>query len=312
VSYTWLGAGLISVAIATLQLPVIGLLDLWDSAWATGGGVITVFMAGAIFMYFGALKLAETLREEGFAMSPVAVTAGVIGITIVAYFVAGPLVQYDEEGVNVYVATIAWCICYVVLAGMLTRRTAGDVGQAYQPSLGALAIAFFVFSISGVIEIVGTLIVGNDHAYQAYGVSLWPFIVSGLVFLWASYEFNLLTSRTVIAQVEVEQDIINITDRDYIESIVAVTSLASRPEAIRPILDELEAIANANAKVAASTLTDVQRRKLVDIYYQLEGYLIEDDPLRNYSKENVREQVSAGFNAVLSRTAGSRGKASPR
>lgn len=299
VSYTWLGVGLISVAVATLQLPIIGLLDLWDSAWATGGGVILIFMAGAVFMYFGALRLAEALREDGFAAIPLAVTLVTIGTTIAAYFLAGRLLQYEADGVDFYIATIAWCVSYVAFAGVLTWRTARDVGQVYQRSIKALAIAFLVFSLSGVVEIIGTLLVGNEHPYQAYGISLLPFIVAGLFFIWASAEFNLLTGTPTVASASLEQDYITVTDKDYVESIAAVASLASRPEAIGRITDDLRIITSSLAP--GTTLTDPQKKKLMDVYFRLEHYLIENDPLRTYTKEEVREQVSAGFSAVLSR-----------
>jgi hypothetical protein len=299
VAYRWLGVGLICVALATLQIPIIALRDLWDSAWATGGGVVLVFMAGAVFMYFGALRVGNALREDGFAAKPVAVTAVTIGVTLASYILAGRLLQYEADGVDVYIAAIGWCVSYVMFAGALTWRTAHDVGQVYQRSLKALAIAFFVFGLSGMIEMVGTLLVGNEHPYQAYGISFLPFALAGLFFVWASAEFNQLTVAPTVANASVEQEIISIADKDYIESIASVASLASRPEAVESLTDDLRAITASLAP--GVSLTDVQKKKLVDTYFRLEAYLIQNDPLRTYTKEEVREQVSAGFSAVLNR-----------
>jgi hypothetical protein len=179
---------------------------------------------------------------------------------------------------------------------VLARRITRTIGGRYVSAMRWQTVAFSMFALGGFHEAIGTLFLNNDRTYEAYGFYLWPFIVTGFLFVGASYTFSLLTAREAAAETADTQP----TDSDYIDSLVTVAGLASNPQEIDPAMDGMRLV-TANL-TPGDTLTDAQKQRLLGVYDQLEAYLTAKDPLRTYTTEEIREQVTPGFQAVLAKT----------
>jgi hypothetical protein len=292
-AYVLLGVGLIVFSIAMLQLSIIGLLDQWDSEWATGGGVILLFTLGCVFAYAAMRSLARLVGLRGLLSSFLAVT----GISVVTgglfYLLATSLLTYELEGIDMYIGVVGATASYLLSSSLLTGRLAGTMGARYHQVMRWQTIAFSVFALGALHEAVTTIFFDPDHWYQAYGIYLWPFVVSGVLFVCASYEFRRLTTQEVAATASGGEP----ADQDYIDTLLAVAGLASNPKEIDEIMDELRSVTASLSK--QPSMTSDQKRRLVNTYYQLEKYLTTKDPLRTFTTDEVREQVTPGFLSVF-------------
>jgi hypothetical protein len=83
-------------------------------------------------------------------------------------------------------------------------------------------------------------------------------------------------------------------DRQLVDTIVYLASLASKLDTIDTMLDELRAITSRwNADMA---LNDQDRESLHNLQRQLKDYLIHDDPLREFTEETLEQRLQERFN----------------
>jgi len=275
-----------------LQLAIIAVLDAWESAWATGGALLGFFVLGTFFMHLSMRQLARPLEVKGWLTSVWIVGGISLGVAVASWAASTKLLQYDLEGITFYEAAMGWAGAYATFAALLAWKIRRNIGPRYSTALRWQTMAFVAFVLGAIHEIVTTWFLTTGDWYEDYGVYLWGFIASAVLFLRASYEFRLLTAHQDNAVVATAT-----TDRDYIDSLVAVANLASNPRAIDPIMDDMRVITSSLPQDGA--LSGSQRSQLVTVYRKLEEYLTHRDPLRTYTQDEVREQVKPGFMLVL-------------
>jgi hypothetical protein len=117
-----------------------------------------------------------------------------------------------------------------------------------------------------------------------------------LITLYASYQFRLIT---MVARTG-ELPAMHATDADFIDSIIMIAGLVSRPEAVDPILDDLRLV--TASRQPDQPLTALEKRKLLNVYGRLEAYLTAEDPLRTISRDELLNRVTPPFRQVLERT----------
>lgn len=292
-AYVLLGVGLIVFSLAMLQLSIIGLLDQWDSEWATGGGVILLFMLGCVFTYAAMRSLARLLNVRGLLSSFWAVTAVSAVVGVLFYFVATAALTYKLEGIEMYIGIVGATASYLCFSALLTGQLTSTMGARYHQAMRWQTIALCAFALSALHEGVTTMFFAPEHWYESYGIYLWPLVVTGVLFVRASYEFRGLTAQEVVATGGQSEP----TDQDYIDTLLAVAGLASNPKEIDEIMDELRSVTASLSK--QPNMTADQKRRLVNTFYQLEKYLTTKDPLRTFTVDEVREQVTPGFLSVF-------------
>lgn len=291
-AYILLGVGLICFSLAMLQVAVIALLDEWNSAWATGGGLLLIFVLGTFFMHLSMRQLARTLEMKGILTSLWAVGGISIVVAVISWAVSTQLLQYNLDGIAIYEGAMGWAGAYAACAALLAHQIKKVIGPRYNNAIRWQTWAFVAFTLGAIHEIVTTWYLTTGDWYEDYGVYLWGFIGAAVLFLRASYEFRLLTAREDNAGTATVT-----TDRDYIDSLIAVANLASNPRAIDPIMDDMRVITSSLPK--DGLLSGSQKSQLVTVYRKLEDYLMCQDPLRTYAQNEVREQVKPGFMLVL-------------
>jgi hypothetical protein len=295
-AYVLLGAGLIIFTIAWWQLPIFGLFDLWHTAWATGGGVILIFILGAFLIYLAIRQIGKTLSFKPKESSLPLVLGITIVVTILSGIAAKYFVQYELESVEIYIAAVSTTACFFFFGGSLARKIVKNIGAAYKSAIRWQSLFLFVLFFGALHEGITTLFLTIGDPYEDYGIYLWPFIVAGFVILKATYEFRLLTSIVVLDEKSatvMEKP----NDRDYIDSIVALEQLASRPKDIEPQLDEMRLV---TSEIKSNVpLSDSGKVRLMHVYAQVESYLMNNDPLRKFEQVELRMHITPRFRALL-------------
>ncbi|HSE61486.1 MAG TPA: hypothetical protein VLA88_04295 [Candidatus Saccharimonadales bacterium] len=298
VAYTLIAIGVLMLSVMFLQLPALGLYDLWQSDWVNSGGVILPFGIGSTLMYIGVRKFAKLLDVRTILRSWPFVIITTAIFTIIMYIAALNLVQYEVteryEGIDTYIAIIGALGYSALVTGLLARKITNAIGEYYRPAMRWLEVTLLGIGISGLHETFSSFFVNNGFGYVDWGWYLWPFIVTGAIAVVAGYKF-----RQLIDQADVTSPITatTITDEDYIESITRVSRLASRPQDIDTILDDFRFV---TAKlITTKQLSAEDHKRLLNVYRRLEEYLTTKDSLRDLTKEEIRQQATPAFRKLL-------------
>lgn len=118
-----------------------------------------------------------------------------------------------------------------------------------------------------------------------------------MLFVLASYQFRMLTLPSTRSAQPSQQ----ISDQDYIDSIIAVAGLTATPQDIDPILDDLRIL--TSHKEPGRHFTVQEKQQLLGVYSRLEAYFLRDaDPLRTFTPEQLHRYVAPAFRTLLSTT----------
>lgn len=295
VAYRLLAVGVILFGLSLLQLPIAGLFDLWNSAWTNSGAIIVPFMAASVMIYAGLRRFAHLLQLATKLTSFVGVTFVAAAFAAGSTAAASRFMPYELEGITVYVGTVGWTLVYLCCSAILASRIRYVIGREYQKAMAWLAVTLAAFTIGALHEYIFTFFFNVDtHPYPQYGFSIWPTGVASLLLVMASRQFYLLgASADTPARTSESQPSQAIHDSDYVDSIVAIANLASRPQDIDPFLDNLRLITAREASETA--FSEAEKAQLLATYKSIEEYLVQEEPLRTFTKEEIRQRVTPAF-----------------
>lgn len=292
-AYRSLAFGMLVFSALLIQLVIWGLTDTWDSEWATSGSGIAPYVVAAALVYVGTRKFARVLKVKSlltrFWVTFIFTLVVALGMGVLATF----FVTYDLEGTEFYIAVCSWGAIFLTCASILVFQTARIIGPYYKSAIHWLAVGLASFAAASWHEAINTFWFNNGDAYTDYGFYLLPWIIAGLVLVYASYKFRKLAAFG--STMESGQQVA--TDNDYIQSIVAVANLASQPKEIDKLLDSFRSTI-AMLK-PGQTLTAEQKQQFVQIFHGLEVYLLNSDPLRTFSKEELLSHVTLPFRKIV-------------
>ncbi len=302
IAYRWFAVGMIVFAAAFLQWPFLVMLDAENSFWVISGIVVLPYIVSVIFMYKGMRLFAKLLEIRSWLLSwpttltIVAIFAVISGAAAYIYLTTiGPEAVSDDT--YMFTATVAWSTGFGIFTWLIARKVRATIGASYQKPMGWLVLALGFLCLSAIHEYVTSFFVSTQDWYLYSGAITWLFNTTGVIFVVAGYMFNA-KSTGVSAMVERDEvhskaDI----NRAYIDSITNVAQLVSQPTDIDPILDGLR---HVTAGLQPDTpLSPDERMQLVDVYKQLETYLVTSDPLRTFTKEELRPLLAPEFRSQV-------------
>lgn len=291
--------GIIILSVSFFQLPILGLLDLWGSLWATAGGVVLPFIFATLLMYMGMRRFAMTLQINNPIMRPLVAFPVAITSTALVWFAAQYWVQYKLDGIDVYITAVSWTAIFAIFSAILVLKIKNTISQYYKPAMSSLGHVFIGLSTAAIIEVLTTTFTSTEIPYDTYGAYLWPFAVCGLLLLRAGYTFQTLQqsyANSVGESVPLDERLIA-SDQEYFEGITVIASFAAQPEEIDNILDELRII---SAHIRPDTsLSSADKQRLMAVYYSIETYLTRRDPIRTFKREDLRQQTSPAFQVAI-------------
>jgi hypothetical protein len=294
-AYRMFAIGMLIFGILLAQISIWGLFNLWDSTWATSGSALVPLALTITFLYIAARKFSRLLQIKSILNNIWAVTGLTVIVGTAMGIFAHYFIKYDISGSDIYVGVCAWGAVFLTCATILIYKVYHVIGASYQLAMRWLTVGLGVFAAACWHEAITTLWYNNGSRYTDYGFYLIPWSITGLVMLYAAYQFHKITAFESTATATEA-----ITDRDYIDSVVAVARLASRPEAIDPLLDDLR-IVTVSMKPQQSLANDDLER-LMFTFQRLESYLSNEDPLRTVSHDEIMSHVTPAFRAMLERT----------
>jgi len=298
VAYRLIAVGIIAFSAVFIQLVFWAVLDMWDSAWATSGSGLVPFIITCAFIYAGVRKFARLVSVKSMVNSVWFVTGTTLAVAAITYVIALQWVQYKLDGVEIYIAVCAICSSFLFFAGLAAYKIYQAIGPYYKAAMGWLAAAIFGLSVAAAHEAINTFWFNNGDSYTDYGFYLIPWVIVGFLLVRASYEFRLLPA-VAGGQGADAGSAGEVASRDYIDSILNIVALVSKPKEIDPALDGLRLITSnldANKPLSAQ-----EKQRLMDTYYKVETYLMKNDPLRVFTKEEIRSRTTPSFQNLLTK-----------
>ncbi|HSX16925.1 MAG TPA: hypothetical protein VLH86_02385 [Patescibacteria group bacterium] len=294
-AYRSLAFSMLAFSLVFIQLSIWGIFDLWSSAWAASGSGLLPFVITMAFIHIAVRKFARLLKvasifSKVWFVVLVSLAVG-IGMGIFAHY----FVKYDIDGTDLYIGTCSGVAVYITCTALLMFKILPAIGSSYQRAMRWIAISLSALAIAAWHEAINTLWFNNGSTYTDYGYYLIPWVINGFILLFASHEFRALTVLTPV--VEAPAAPADPTDHDYIDSIVMVAGLASRREDVDPILDDLRGV-TASLK-PGTTMADADKQRLVQTYERLENYLLQKDPARTYTGDEVLSQTTPAFRKLV-------------
>ncbi len=292
-AYHLIAYGIMAFSAALIQLVIWGMGDLWESDWAASGSGLVPYLVTAILIYVGARKFAKLLNIKSALRSFWLVFGTTLLVAVGMYFAAVSWVTYDLEGTDIYIAVGAWCSSYLVASAILAYKIYKSIGMYYHDAMRWLFIGLLALCLAAWHETINTFWFNNGDNYTDFGWYLIPWVLTGLVLVFASYQFRKLPE---LGQTDSKSQA-EPTDQDYISSILSVSGLASKPQEIEVIMDGLRSVTVDLEPGKKLSATDKQQ--LVKTYHQLESYLTSKDPLRTFGKDEILRRVKPAFRSVV-------------
>jgi hypothetical protein len=287
-AYTLFAWGILLFGIAMIQLPIIGLRDLWESWWANSGLVVAPFIFATSFIYLGIQRFALLLGIKNKLTDWRLLFSSALAFTLASFFGGHYLALYADsvDGLDIYIAIVAWSVVCITFAALLGRQVIDRIGPLYQPAMRWLTTGLLALSFAAWHEYIINYFTNNDTWYIAYGISFWPFIVSGLIMLRAGYAFTLIGATLPYIPVKEAPETAVSSDMQYANNLASLMALVSAQDS--DVVKEAQTAAQMPTQQAA-----------VQSYNKLENYLMNQDPLRRFDQEEIRGQLSPGFRALI-------------
>lgn len=180
-AYFLICGGLVVTGLNMVQLPIHGLLNLWDNPWVDYGALSYPYTLGLLLVYFGLRSFAGALRIKSWLVNPMYILLGGIGIGLVAGFLLGDDVmsfKYDLA------ARTLNCVLLLLLS-LLILKIKAVAGPLYNQ---ALAWFFLAFGLAFLGQASVLLFNFFQTPEEPWVVLL--FALSGVVYVKSGYAFN--------------------------------------------------------------------------------------------------------------------------
>lgn len=241
-------------------------------------------------MYLAVLKFARLLQIRTIWAAPAFAFAAALVMTFLSSFLPHAPDESTSELVNdlifgTFIASGTLCIA----SAMTTLYIRKKLSQRYKVAMTWLAVALFVAAFSCFHEtlVKELTFFSQFEAYFIYGISLWPFLLTAILFLKASLAFKQ-TSRELQRLPE---------SASIVDIITFTAQMASDTAAIDKTLDKVRVITARQIPGGKPSAAD--QTTLVGVYLEIEKYLVTKEPLRHFTKEALREMLPDSFQKLL-------------
>lgn len=305
-AYVVLFVGFILFTLGALQFPIITIFNLFDTPYATQGFTDIIYIVGTFLAFLGLWLYARLVEIKNIWTSLPAIF-GVVAVVIIGAVVL-PHVPVDipEKGFKFLLAFNAWEGFFLgasaVMALLIKRRT----NTIYTRAMAWMVIAFSFCSLGVVLIMLAFRTMGLHTWYLGLNIYLLPFTAAAVAWFKSAEAFRNMAAGAAIPLVNVqgEHDFFGnpkgvVSGRSVIcaDVITFLVSLCSDTSKIDQQLDDMRFI--TARKGPDEPLTTEEQEKLARVYLSVERYLVEKDPVRNFSRQQLRDLVNERYRGIV-------------
>lgn len=285
-AYVAICSGIAVLGFANLQLPFLAYFDLTQSFIVSSGLVTVPYIAPALLVFVGVRKLAKLFGVQTRWMSFWFVL-GVAMVSAGSLTALGALLKRSEG--SEFLATIgfsAWTAIFLFATFIILLAIKKVAGPIYGEAIKWFAAARGVDTTTGASYTLILIALGSNTFISEYGVVLIPSTIAAILFLRSGYYFKLINEDR---NVDTEPRAVSLID-----VVTFAASQASNPSRIDKALDKLRLL-TAHLPPNSRELTPEQNETLKGVYATIELYLVESEPLRQFTLEGLRRTNAQHF-----------------
>lgn len=280
--YVILCAGILSLAVAQLQLPFVLIFDAYW--WFTSGLIFILHVAPNILLFIGMRSFANLMGITGRWTQLRFVLPAALGLAALMAFVPVPLSYALPSALAAhgYLGLTVWQLCMDSICVYIAWGIKQTMGGAYASAMKWLVVSVAAYATMNaqflLLPYIGydTTWYGRNGAYQV------AFVVLGTSFVIAGYKFCTIAARSKV-----------IPNPSPLDVVTYTASLATNWRDIDSIIDGVRAVTSKLAPEQA--LSPEQEQALGNVYLQLEDYLVNKEPLRKLTQAELRKMVNLRF-----------------
>ncbi|HSW98698.1 MAG TPA: hypothetical protein VLF71_02580 [Candidatus Saccharimonadales bacterium] len=299
-SYAAVCAGYSLISLSSLQIPLLTLVTpkITDLAWVSSGAIVLPFVVSSWLLFVGTRGFARLFGANGPAtwrwlVLVISVAGAVLAVVL-------PHAAWDgqtERGFDGTVGGVTITMVPVIFAAIAAYRARSRASAEYAPFLGGIAFVSLCATLSPLFELLAAYVLHNGIEVITDGAMLVPLVAAGASLLYVAVQFSDQLAAGEQAVPEPDATPGADTGRLAIEAIVCVAQLASSPQAIDPLLDNMRVITTNLAPGQA--LTPGQQATLLAVYQKLEAYLATQEPIRRRAPQEIRTIVQHSLPPTL-------------
>ncbi len=286
--YYFLCAGILFLAAAQAQFPILTLTNAFSGWWVSTGIVILPYFLSTVFLYIGVLRMAHVLQLKPLAgrwwlVSLVAITAA-IGSSFIPHLrivSAGGA----ETSFDVFTGLLVINMTFSAASYFVSKRIGNQLGLAYKPAMKWLGRLYFYVIFAGLTEYLYSFLFPVHTWYTAYGINAAPLLITSFITLIAGLHFRNISAKQFNA------------DATFSDIVIAAANMSSDQKRVQPALNTIKAI---NAVLSrGEEPSPAQKKVLASVYLDIENSLIADDQVRKFSREELRAMLPPNFINML-------------
>lgn len=295
-TYLVLCVGVAAFGFAQIQLPIINLFNI--AFWVNSGAIALPYLIGVICIFWSMKELSRLLAIKSVWRSGTLAFIVTVLLSAGAALLPHVAISIDELSYHIALALSIWNSVFITFATVLAFRVRNKIGVAYTTSLNWLSGALAVLSFAGWHYTVVQLLFTVGDWYYDYSIALIPFIFGGLALVMAGFSFGSIDTiveekNTAPTPTPVHPSPAILSPAQELDVIVYVTNLVSNPEDIDILIDKVHSI---TSKLSPGATPSPEDQKTLDsIYVRLEDYLVHQDPLRVFTREELHARIAKRF-----------------
>ncbi|HEX3081932.1 MAG TPA: hypothetical protein VHQ86_01640 [Candidatus Saccharimonadia bacterium] len=279
IPYIRLCIALLLLAIAQIQLPVVGLLNV---TWYINGFINIPYVLATILFFTSTRSFAQLLEIKGFWTSYIPFWLAVV-VSVATVLVPQHATQAQPTVFAAHMAlgTTTLEVALSAIAACHIYRIKQAMSVIYNQAMGWLFGAILSYGLAQ-FQYMIMQGVGYDNPFNTSGLSNILFFVSALIFVRAGYAFWELDAESAALK--------NVS---LLDVVTYTANLATNPRVINPTLDRVRTV-SLHVQPGAP-LSEADQVELAGVYLELEDYLTQKEPLRSFTREGLRKQVARMF-----------------
>ena len=301
-AYGLLCIGFSLFGLASVQLPLVVYSGAVESFFRGTGLVAVPFVFSLLAILIGMRAFARLLGVRTIVMSYWFAFLPPIAIAVLYSFLPHASTSTAEtsfDAANGFSVFNAWVNMVVLVQVLQIKRRAG---VQYINALAWLAVCFSLLEV-GVIGYLGSVLPFGDEQWFLVGaMPLVPLLIAGFGLLRSSYAFSRITDS------HQTETLAAITARNFfgkpleartatkitsVDIVIYASNLASNRQDVDGIMDEVRLITSgmhSGQEVSAEDNT-----RLMQVYLSLERYLLEQETVRAFTKDSLRQTIANGL-----------------
>lgn len=286
-TYYLICAGLVTQALALLVYPAAVYLNILGSSFTSYGGDL-FYLVGAILIFAGLSRFAGLLKMSTWLRNFFIVGGVTIAGTAILWILPHTSVDVPELYFDITKSLISAEAILSVLSLLLVWSIRNRANLMYSRPLLWLMLALLANAGGELLYYTANHLPepsGAPHDDIA-SISAIVFLASRILYIMASYSLILMTKKEQARQV----------DAQPVDVLTGMAALASNPTEIDALLEKLR---HVTADLPANkTPTNEQLAVLRGLYYELEDYLINKEPLLKFTKESLQTRLEHQFGTI--------------